>query len=54
MAYTNSSGGGGGQGRGERETKERLLSCGWEGNYGNNVVVIQHATGAVKVDEPKH
>jgi len=52
MAYTNNSGGGGG--RGERETKERLLPCGWEGNYGNNVVVIQDATGAVKVDEPKH
>jgi len=53
MAYTNSSGGGG-VGRGERETKERLLPCGWKGNYGNNVVVIQHATEAVKVDEPKH
>ena len=54
MAYTNSSGGGGGGGRGERETKERLLPCGWKGNCGNNMAVTQHATEAVKVDEPKH
>jgi hypothetical protein len=53
MAYTNSSGKKGG-GRRERETKERLLQRSWNGNYGNNVVVTQHATGAVKVDEPKH
>lgn len=54
MAYTNSSGGEGGGGRGESKTKERLLPCGWNCNYRNNVVVIQHATGALKVDEPKH
>jgi hypothetical protein len=51
MAYTNSSGEGRG---GEREIKERFLPCWWNGNYGNNVVVIQHATGAVKVDETKY